>query len=90
MTALLALGVLDKTSAFPEIDVSEELLLAKAYIKDPPYSESSYRELIAPLAARGRHDLVRVIARYHMKKRLEQIDRIFLKGNLLKFYKKIA
>jgi hypothetical protein len=76
MTALLALGVLNKTRAFPKVDISEELLLEKARIKNPPYSESSYREMIAPLAAKGRDDLVRglqsVIDRYHESERMRQ------------------
>lgn len=93
MTGLLALGKLDKTPTFPT-DVSEDLLVANAYIKHPPYGEFYYRELIAPLAAKGRHDLVRgierIIARYHREERLKQFDRQFLKGNLLKFYKKVS
>jgi hypothetical protein len=91
MTGLLALGVLDKTRAFPEVDVSEELFIAKTYIKNPPCVLSYYRELIAPLAAQGRHDLVRgiqrLIARYYMKERLGAIDHKFFKGKLLNFYK---
>ena len=94
MTGLLALGMLDKTRTFPDVDVSEELFLAEACIKNFPYAEYYYRELIAPLAAKKRHDLVRgierLIARYHMQERLKQIDRKFLKGNLIKFYKKVA
>jgi hypothetical protein len=94
ITALVALGMLNKTNAFPEVNVSEELLLQKVQIKEPPYAEFCYQELIAPLAAKGRHDLVRaierIIARYHRKVRLKQIDRKFLKGNLLKLFKKVA
>jgi len=94
MTGLLALGKLDKTPTFPKADVTENLLVTNAYIKHPPYGEFYYRELIAPLAAKGRHDLVRgieqIIARYHRQERLKQIDRQFLKGNLLKFYKKVS
>lgn len=90
MTALLALGKLEKTQAFPKTDVSAELLLAKVKIKDPPYAESSYQELIAPLAARGRYDLVyaieHVIAKYHRKQKIEQIDRRLFQGNVRKFY----
>lgn len=81
MTALLALGMLDKTRAFAEVDVSEELLLAKAYIKIPPYAESSYQELIAPLIAKGHYDLARgikrLINRYHNKQRLKRIKKTF-------------
>ncbi|WNN89367.1 hypothetical protein [Gloeocapsopsis dulcis] len=101
MTALLALGVLDKTRAFPKADVSEELLLEKAYIKDPPYAESCYWELMAPLAAKGRYDLVRgierLIERYHKggklrqrKEKLKQVERKFFKGNLFKLYQAVA
>lgn len=101
MLALLALGMLDKTRAFPEVDISEELILANAYIKYPPYAEFCYRELIVPLAAKGRLDLVRaierLIAQYHTEsrlkqreERLKQIDRKFLKGNLFKFCKAVA
>jgi hypothetical protein len=68
MLALVSLGMLDKTRAFPEDNLSEELVLTKAYIK-PLYSESCYGEMIAPLAAKGRHDFVRaikrLIAQYH-------------------------
>jgi hypothetical protein len=94
MTALLALGMLDKTHAFPRDDVSEEML-AKVLIKNPPYSKFCYQELIAPLAARGRDDLVRgierLIDRYHTRQRLvERKERLkpirrFLKEKLIKF-----
>jgi len=91
MTALLALGVLDKTRAFPQDNVSEALLVAKSYIKNPPYAESCYRELIAPLAAQGRHDLVRaikwIITRYHLVEGLKQMDRTLLNGNIHNLYK---
>lgn len=94
MTGLLALGKLDKAPTFPEADVTENLLVTNAYIKHPPYAEFYYRELITPLAAKGRHDLVRgierIIARYHREEKLKQFDRQFLKGNLLKFYKKVG
>lgn len=94
MTALVALGKLDKTRTFPNIDVSEELIVAKAYIRNPPYAMSYYQTLMPLLAAKGRHDLVRgikrMIARYHVQETLKQIDHKILKGNLLNFYKKVA
>lgn len=94
MTGLIALRMLDKTRAFPKVDVSEALLVAKAFIKNPPYAGSSYQEMIEPLAAQGRHELVRgikcLIARYYREERLRQIDRKFLQGNLLKLYKMFA
>ena len=92
MLALLALGVLNQTHVFPEHDVSAELVLKHAYIYDA-YSESSYRELIAPLAGKGRHDLVRAIeyriAKYHSsvfgwKSKVKQLDRKYLNGYLKK------
>lgn len=94
MIALVALEKLDKTRTFPKTDVSEELIVAKTYIKNPPYAMSYYQDLIPPLAAKGRHDLVRgikrMIARYHVQETVKQIDRKLLKGNLLNLYKKVA
>lgn len=88
MTALIALNVLDKTNIFPQSDVSEELLVKVARISDS-YEESCYAELIEPLAARGRYDLVRgikrIIARYHekdFKGIFKKIDRQFFQSNL--------
>ncbi|MCK4785576.1 MAG: hypothetical protein KAV87_17615, partial [Desulfobacteraceae bacterium] len=67
MLALVALGALDKTGAFPHNDVSEEMV-SKIKIKRPlienSYSvEDDYLELIPFLRKRGRHDLVRAIER---------------------------
>ncbi|MCL4475991.1 MAG: hypothetical protein M1508_07175 [Nitrospirae bacterium] len=90
MLALLALGVLDKTRAFPEKELSPELILRGASIYDD-YSESSYRELIPPLLTKGRHDLVRAIeykiSEYHnresgWKAKIRQLDRKYLNSNL--------
>ncbi len=59
MTALVALGCLDRTRAFVEDDVAPELLArAKMTIN---HREPFYAELVAPLRARGRHDLADVI-----------------------------
>ena len=67
MLALVALGALDKTGAFPHNDVSEEMV-SKIKINRPlienSYSvEDDYLELIPFLRKRGRHDLVRAIER---------------------------
>jgi hypothetical protein len=61
MLTLLALGVLDKTDAFGERDVTAEVVkrVVKVY---SPYLESCYRDLLPPLAALGRHDLTEAIS----------------------------
>ncbi|GAB4232888.1 MAG: hypothetical protein Kow0049_16050 [Stanieria sp.] len=94
MTALLALGILDKTQVFPNTDVSEELLIKAAKITDS-YEESCYAELIEPLSLRGREDLVRgikrIIARYHqtdIQGMIKRVDRQFFQGNLVNLVKK--
>lgn len=90
MVTLLALGVLDRTRAFPSDDVSEELVLTKARPKTP-YQAFSYQELIAPLSEKGRHDLVRAIehrlAKYYdrepgLRAKIKRFDRKYLNGNL--------
>jgi hypothetical protein len=88
MLALLVLGVLDKTNAFPFGDVSEEMVTG-VRIKDS-YGESCYQELIDPLSDKGRDDLVRgikrAIARYRgevkLKARIAHFDRAYLNGTL--------
>lgn len=61
MLGLLGLGVLDKTRAFVENDVTPDMLLPfKITIRHrPPF----YRELMQPLQDRGRNDLVNLIKR---------------------------
>ncbi|MDJ0687657.1 MAG: hypothetical protein QNJ41_04025 [Xenococcaceae cyanobacterium MO_188.B32] len=91
MTALLALGILDKTSTFRENDVSKKLLLDTCYLSDS-YEENCYRELIEPLKQIGRDDLAdgvqQVITRYQekdFKGLIKRFDRAFLNGNLLSY-----
>lgn len=69
--ALLALGKLDKTRAFPKSDTSEELLLAeilaRTSIATKPstgYQASCYREIAVALAANGHRDLARNVERF--------------------------
>ena len=59
MLGFVGLGVLDKTRAFVENDVTTDMLLPfKITIRHrPPF----YQELLAPLQARGRDDLVTLI-----------------------------
>jgi hypothetical protein len=59
MLGLLAIGALDKTAAFVEDDVSPEFL--SDFSITIRHREPFYRELIEPLRALGRDDLVRVI-----------------------------
>ncbi|HBF43129.1 MAG TPA: hypothetical protein DDW42_05765 [Desulfobacteraceae bacterium] len=59
MLGLLAIGALDKTAAFVEDDVSPDLL--SNFSITIRHREPFYRELLEPLKARGRDDLIRVI-----------------------------
>jgi len=89
MLAFLALGVLEKTKAFPADDVSAESV-RKCAVK-PPLAKGSfsneyfYLELIPLLRQRGRHDLVAAIeeiiaigrTKYHrrtFRESLKQMD----------------
>lgn len=95
MTTLLALGVLDRASAFPQTDVSEELMLSGAYV-DNIGAASDYLALVDLLEEKGRYDLVRgikrIIARYHerdLKGIITRFDRQLFKGNLVRLGKKM-
>lgn len=91
MLGLLALGKLNQTTVFPVQDVNAELVDAGVRVHNP-YVESCYRELLKPLAARGRQDLVRAvqkrIAIFHKRNNrvsgIRQFDRKYLKGSLSK------
>jgi hypothetical protein len=66
MLALLALGILNKTKAFPGDDVSAQIILEKVRFekssKKGDYTfEDDYLELVPFLHKRGRNDLVRAI-----------------------------
>jgi len=103
MLAFLALGVLEKSRAFPADNVSEELLWLT--IKIHKRILCFYEELIPPLAGKGRHDLVHVIERkiaeYHkcqkiynrkskVRQKLKQFDSKYLYGSLFEFKKLIS
>ena len=97
MLTLLVLGVLDQTHAFPRDDITEELLLKRVRPKTP-YQAFSYRQLMAPLARMGRHDLVRAIehrlAIYHdrepgLKAAVKRFDRKYLGGRLKRLISRV-
>jgi hypothetical protein len=87
MLELLALGLLDKTYAFPRQDVSSELV--RSLVKMKPTHVHFYKELLPFLAEKGRHDLVRAIEHkiaeshdLHWKTLLKRFDRKYLSGSL--------
>jgi hypothetical protein len=86
MLALLALGVLDQTRAFPTQDVLEGQVCSVNRTTAP-----FYEELLGPLGERGRHDLVRAIehrlAEYHgrgpgLRTKVKRFGRKYLNGSL--------
>ena len=94
MLALLSLDVLEKSRSFPFQDVSAELVKKGVLIKNP-YVVSYYRELIMPLAEKGRHDLVvsieQKLSEYNkrqrmdkLKKRIKRFDNKYLYGSLVR------
>lgn len=92
MLALVGLGVLDQTRAFPVSDISEELVQSVVRLGETTYP--LYDELIPYLVERQRHDLVRAIeekiAVYldrepGWKGRIKRFDRRHLNGNLVKY-----
>ena len=105
MLALLALGKLEQSRAFPIHELTEELL--EAAIQLGYSTVPLYEELIPPLMKKGRHDLARVIERkiafYHIpqwKKKwrrrrrkiigpIAEFDRIYL-NDALKRLKKFS
>ena len=81
MTALLTLGLLDKTPTFKVKDVSQKLLNQAVTITDS-YEEACYRELIPPLAQMNRTDLINGIRKeilsFQIKQAIKSFDRVFL------------
>jgi hypothetical protein len=88
MLALLAVGALEKTAAFPSTRLSEEVIRARVRLSRTNFRY--WQELIAPLEAVGRHDLARgvryVLARYHgeigWKGALKRFDQVYLHNRL--------
>ena len=91
MLALVALGSLERTDAFPENDLTEEVVLSAVHIDYDVVH--FYRELVPHLEARGRHDLARAVRRkldeyegrgLKLKEKVKWWDRRYLKGRLRK------
>ena len=89
MLALLALGVLGESRAFPVHDVSEEMLNNISITRQPFF----YKELIDPLKQCGREDLALLLEKKIQKKvapsailktRIKQLDERYLNGGLRK------
>jgi hypothetical protein len=88
MLGLAALGVLERTTAFPAGVLTPELVVSRATC--PSHLESSYKELLAPLAAQGRHDLAAAVSHllrdcrgeFGFRGAFRRIDRQVLAGRL--------
>ncbi|HJT79740.1 MAG TPA: hypothetical protein VJ719_00970 [Chthoniobacterales bacterium] len=88
MLGLIAVGALEKTSAFPQRELSAELAAQKVNIWSTVFP--FYEEIVKPLADRGREDLSRVVERaltiargeVGFRGRLNRFDRIYLNGGL--------
>jgi hypothetical protein len=99
MLELMAVGKLKDTRAFPTNDVTAEMV--RTVTIEEKYEESWYLELVDPLAAAGRPDLVRAIRdkvaeyRRHLawveerdwKGAVKRMDRRFLGSSLFRSYK---
>lgn len=99
MLQLLAVDGLAKSTAFPADDVTPELVSTIKITER--YQDAWYRDLVEPLAARGRHDLVEAIRerRKAYQRRLaweeerdwkgtvKRFDRRYLGGGLRKTYR---
>jgi len=89
MLALLALGALGRCTAFPAVNLTEELLRESLVLND--MTAHFYPELLSPLLAIGRRDLVRgveyAMARYRgeigWRGVVKRFDRQHLNGTLL-------
>ena len=80
MLAIAAIGMLEKTCAFPIRDVNEELVMTTVQLAANTFP--LYRELIAPLEEVGRHDLVRAVERkiaiYHQNEKRMKLRKSFI------------
>ncbi len=94
MLALEALGALHKTDAFPRQDISPELVMKSGEIRRPEYEaflRPIYGELLEPLAAVGRQDLVKAIEYIlthkrapSFRERVREFDKKYLHKTLAK------
>lgn len=99
--ALLALGVLDKTNAFPLNDISEAHIADFSLRLDTDYdwtNQHQYLELIPHLAKIGRQDLVQAVGQLvelsrnpkkPLKTKIWEFDQKHLDGSLTKIKKQV-
>ncbi|HID52686.1 MAG TPA: hypothetical protein EYP41_11705 [Anaerolineae bacterium] len=96
MLELLVVGALAINDAFPDDDVSAELVLSAVQIDSTV--DAYYQEMLAPLLAMGRSDLAQVIQgkldqfverqkRAHSRVKIKQLDEKYLHGNLSRLYR---
>ena len=99
MTELVAAGKLAQTHAFPDADVSAELL--RTVKLENPFEDAFFRELIAPLTTGDRLDLVQAIEANSVRFRgrlaweqekdwkgaVKKFDRKFLRSSMYNTYK---
>lgn len=92
MLALLACGVLDKTSAFPVNDLNEEWIASMEPLNDTTYP--FYPELMEKMAEIRRPDLARAIARkieeYHQKEKKKALRKKFIDPMIVYDEKKLG
>jgi len=100
--ALLAIGVLDKTDAFPLNDISEDQIAKLSLRLDTDYkwtNQHQYLELIPHLEKIGRHDLVRAVEqlvkrsrkpKMTLKTKIKKFDRKYLDGRIIKLKRKMV
>lgn len=99
MLAFLALGMSKKARAFPEHDISEELVQSSVILNKHIFY--LYEELISPLKQRGRHDLACAIERKlvehyrrqkinNLKTKIRRFDSKYLKCNLSRIKRLIS
>jgi hypothetical protein len=96
--ALLTLGVLDRTEAFPHEEITAEEIKSVVQIRENALA-LTYRELIVPLREIGRRDLAQIlegkIHRYYdsepgWKGRIKRFDRRHLHGHLTEFKRMLS
>ena len=80
MLALVASDALEKTTAFPINNVTQEMINEVVQLEENTFP--LYGELLAPLAEVGRHDLVNAIERKIAEFHLNQIKRKWRKRAL--------
>jgi hypothetical protein len=99
MLALLIVDALHRTQRFSKHDVTPDLVESAIYMDKT--TSPFYRELILPLMAMGRHDLVAAIRRklsqyrrlenrHRVKAHIRKLDTEYLRGALVKTLQRIS